>query len=341
MSTSKLETLITPEIKNDPLYEAIKIISETEAIKTVLEIGSSSGGGSTEAFVTGLRNNPHQPTLFCMEVSKARYEKLRQTYQQDEFVKCYNVSSVLLEKYATENEVRDFYFRYETGLNRYPLEAVLSWLKEDQEYLQNSGGLSINGIKKIKEENNLDYFDVVLIDGSEFTGVSELEEIYGAKFIILDDIMTFKNYHNHQRLLKDKQYRLLEANSSLRNGYAIFGKINTAHNITEIIEQLFIKEEQPEKLLLQKLIRPRMTVFDIGANRGDYSCLLSYLVGYFGKVYAFEPTSTMAAQIEATKQKYGINNLYLYQKAVYSENTIVPIEKTETVEAITLDNNRE
>jgi FkbM family methyltransferase len=111
-----------------------------------------------------------------------------------------------------------------------------------------------------------------------------------------------------------------------------------------------------------------MTVFDIGANRGDYSCLLSYLVGYFGKVYAFEPTSTMAAQIEATKEKYGINNLYPYQKAVYSENTFVelnqfpddystwnslgipvmkdregnllpapPLEKTETVEAITLD----
>lgn len=49
------------------------------------------------------------------------------------------------------------------------------------------------GIQKIKRENEIDFFDVVLIDGSEFTGFVELSEVYGAKWLLVDDINTFKN----------------------------------------------------------------------------------------------------------------------------------------------------
>lgn len=52
---SELNKLIAPEIKNDEFYIAINKIARQEDIKTVLEIGSSSGEGSTEAFVSTLR----------------------------------------------------------------------------------------------------------------------------------------------------------------------------------------------------------------------------------------------------------------------------------------------
>ena len=58
---SQLNYLIPPEIKNDEFYVAIQKICKEEDIETVLEIGSSSGGGSTEAFVTGLRENQQNP----------------------------------------------------------------------------------------------------------------------------------------------------------------------------------------------------------------------------------------------------------------------------------------
>ncbi|NEP54654.1 MAG: hypothetical protein F6K65_40025, partial [Moorea sp. SIO3C2] len=86
---SELDYVIPPEIKDDDFYKAIQRIAREEDIKTVLEIGSSSGAGSTEAFVKGLRENPSNPALFCMEVSKPRFTALRERYQEDSFVKCY------------------------------------------------------------------------------------------------------------------------------------------------------------------------------------------------------------------------------------------------------------
>ena len=44
---SELNYLIPPEIKNDEFYAVIQKICREEDIETVLEIGSSSGGGST------------------------------------------------------------------------------------------------------------------------------------------------------------------------------------------------------------------------------------------------------------------------------------------------------
>src|ERR687886_1266378 len=119
-SNSELNRLIPPEIKNDELYLAIHKIAREEDIKTVLEIGSSSGQGSTEAFVTGLRENPYQPTLFCMEISKPRFTELQNTYRNDSFVKCYNVSSVSIEQFSDEEEVIKFYRNNQTNLNYYP-----------------------------------------------------------------------------------------------------------------------------------------------------------------------------------------------------------------------------
>ncbi len=224
---SQLNNLISAEIKNDDFYNLIQTIAKTEDIKTILEIGSSSGEGSTEAFVTGIRENPNKPTLFCMEVSQARFNKLKKNYVNDCFVKCYNLSSVAIENFPDQNEVVDFYNTTRTNLNYYPIEQILGWLNQDIEYL-NESGVPQNGIKKIKEENNIEYFDVVLIDGSEFTGLSELDEVYGAKYILLDDINAFKNYQNHQRILADQNYQIVTQNLSIRNGYSVFQRVNSS-----------------------------------------------------------------------------------------------------------------
>jgi FkbM family methyltransferase len=224
LANSALNRLISPEIKNDELYAAICKIAREADIRTVLEIGSSSGQGSTEAFVRGIRDNPNQPTLFCMEISKSRFAELQNTYRNDNFVRCYNISSVSLEQFSDREQVIDFYYNNQSNLNEYPIDIVLGWLAQDVEYLKKSG-ISERGIQKIKQENNIDYFDVVLIDGSEFTGQAELEEVYGAKYIFLDDINTFKNFQNFQSLTVDQNYICLAQNVNLRNGYAIFQKI--------------------------------------------------------------------------------------------------------------------
>jgi glycosyltransferase involved in cell wall biosynthesis len=228
--TSQLDVLIPGEIKNDEFYRIIQALVSRDGINTVLEIGSSSGEGSTEAFVTGLRNNPGTPQLFCMEISKSRFAQLRDRYQHDAFIKPYNVSSVSLDGFASEQDVVQFYNTVSSNLNVYPLHQVLTWLRHDIDYLKNSGVMG-DGIKTIKQDNQIEVFDVVLIDGSEFTGAAELAEVYGAKYILLDDINTYKNYNNHQTLLADPAYELLHQNSHVRHGYSIFKKIDSNQDV--------------------------------------------------------------------------------------------------------------
>jgi len=312
---SSLDTLIPPEIKNDEFYQTLELIAREEDIRTVLEIGSSSGSGSTEAFVNGLNNNPNNPHLFCMEISQSRFNALRERYENYSFVNCYHASSVPLESFPTEDEIIKFYQTNQTNLNLYPLEQVLDWWRQDTEYLKKSG-VNSRGIQKIKEENNIDVFDVVLIDGSEFTGKAELEEIYGAKFIFLDDINTFKNYENYNKLLSDSKYVLIKQNKQLRNGYAVFGSTSYSF-VAEINEQQLVKN----------LVKPGMKVFDVGANLGDYSLLFSELVGKSGEVYTFEPTSAIFKKLQERIKERNLKNVNLFQKAVFSKNQ--PIEFNE------------
>src|SRR5918992_749767 len=172
---SELDRLIPPEIKGDRFYRAIADVAATPGVREILEIGSSSGAGSTEAWVLGALRNPERPRLHCIEVSEAR---------------------------------------------RVPLDTVLGWLRLDLEYLR-VHGLSGHGIREIKAENGIETFDAVLIDGSEFTGRAELDEVYGARFLLLDDTRTFKNWDNVRRLERDPAYRLLPEGRR-RNGLAVF-----------------------------------------------------------------------------------------------------------------------
>lgn len=220
---SELDRVIPPEIKNDELYLAIQTIAKNPSVKTILEIGSSSGEGSTKALVSGMKENSSQPRLFCLELSRPRFAQLQKRYQNNSFVRCYNASSVALENFPKEAEIIEFYQNHQTALNNYPLEQVIGWWQQDIAYVK-SQEIPSDGIKLIKQENQVDYFDLVLIDGSEFTGVAELNEVYGANFIALDDINTLKNHQNYQRLRADENYTLITENYSLRHGYAIFEK---------------------------------------------------------------------------------------------------------------------
>src|SRR3954469_21074440 len=126
--SSQLNQIIPPEVKDDPFYFAILRLARTARVKTVLEIGSASGEGSTEGFVRGLRENPNRPTLYCMEVSRPRFEALRDRYAGDAFVKAYNVSSVPPEAFPDEAEVTRFYNAHLAGRFA-PLPEVLRWLR--------------------------------------------------------------------------------------------------------------------------------------------------------------------------------------------------------------------
>ena len=219
---SQLDRLIPPQIKHDRFYRAIEEVAAKPGVRQILEIGSSSGGGSTEAFVRGALRNPSSPVLHCMEVSQPRFAALAKHYAQHPFVRCHNVSSVALDRFPSEEEVTRFYREVRSKLRNNRLEKVLGWLRQDLAYLRDNGMAGSNGIREIKAANGIDVFDAVLIDGSEFTGKAELEDVYGARFLLLDDTRSFKNLENARRLAADPQYRLVKKSFWLRNGFAVF-----------------------------------------------------------------------------------------------------------------------
>ncbi|MBL0320627.1 MAG: hypothetical protein IPP74_15235 [Alphaproteobacteria bacterium] len=159
--------------------------------------------------------------------SLPRFEALQERYADKAFVNCCNTSSVPISRFPSVQTIESFYRSQQSGLNQYPLTQVLGWLDQDLEYVRSSG-CDESGIARIRRENSVDLFDMVLIDGSEFTGTAELDEVYGAKWLLLDDINTYKNFENHQRLNQDDSYELLVENRHLRNGYSIFRRKETA-----------------------------------------------------------------------------------------------------------------
>ena len=218
-----LSNIIPGEIVNDAFYTILQTLAGRNDLKTFLEIGSSSGAGSTQAFVSALksRSDAHTTQLFCMELSTERFIALRAAYADCEFVKVYNQSSVSLSEFPSEEEVSFFYAHTRTTLNAYPLTQVLSWLRQDMSYM-NQSGLTANGIHVIKTENQIRHFDMVLIDGSEFTGEPELYHTIGARVIALDDVNSHKCFNAFRMLSNHVSYALTHQNLELRNGFAVF-----------------------------------------------------------------------------------------------------------------------
>jgi hypothetical protein len=221
---SPLDRLIAPEIHADRLYRWLEKVSATPGVSHILEIGASSGAGSTEALVAGALKNPVRPVIHCLEVSKVRFDALASRYADVPFVRCYNLSSVPLDRFPEESDVDAFRRRVWTRFRFIARDTVMRWLRADIDYLQRQG-LSQPGIEIVRREVGIDTFDAVLIDGSEFSGPADLDEVYGARFVLLDDIRSYKNYDNHQRLMSDTSYRLL-AKGRVRNGFAVFERVH-------------------------------------------------------------------------------------------------------------------
>ncbi len=215
-----LETIISPEVINDELSAWLTTLAARADVHTILEVGSSDGRGSTTALVEGMRQNPNDPSLYCIEMSGTRFNALYERFGKVPSMYFSWGSAVGLSGYMTEPEVRKFYTEHSTNLNKYPIETVVGWLKHDIEAYHDCPGHHL--IEAIKRERAINTFDLVFLDGSAFTGLAELKMVMGSKIIALDDTLDIKHKRSMEHLRASKDYNLFAANSDLRNGYAIW-----------------------------------------------------------------------------------------------------------------------
>jgi hypothetical protein len=175
------------KMRNDDFFSEIEKIVREEDIRTVLVIGASAGRGSTEAILKGIQENSTHPRGFCINLSNPGFLKLQKRYANSPFVRCY---------------------------------GILSSLKKDlPKALEDT-------IREIHKDHKIKEFDTVLIERSDLTISTLLDIVKEAKFVLIDDLTLCENYHNYYRLITDSNYALVAYNPSLRNGYAIFKKLN-------------------------------------------------------------------------------------------------------------------
>lgn len=81
-----------------------------------------------------------------------------------------------------------------------------------------------------------------------------------------------------------------------------------------------------DKRLFLRLVRPGDVIFEVGANRGYYTCLFSRLVGRAGRVHAFEPVpETYSILREALAGEPTAANVDAHQCAVADREGNAPI----------------
>jgi FkbM family methyltransferase len=72
----------------------------------------------------------------------------------------------------------------------------------------------------------------------------------------------------------------------------------------------------PEVEALPKLVSPGNTVLDIGAHYGQYTRVLSMIVGHKGKIFSFEPSLSTFKGLKQTCRLLRLNNVMLVQNAL-------------------------
>ena len=194
---------------NDSFGQALQKYSD--GLEVGLEIGGGTGDGSTQCIRTkklfSIENHPDRIGRHSMNLSARGGIAINGTA---------TISSLWMNK----KDIEEFYQTTKTNLNQYPIEQVLGW---HDEHIENAKKYSTSSIEDIHFEHSVD-FNFVLIDGSPFSGESELRCVrpfLAEKAIIaLDDVNDIKNYANYEKLKRTAT--LLWEDMACRNGAAIF-----------------------------------------------------------------------------------------------------------------------
>jgi FkbM family methyltransferase len=92
-----------------------------------------------------------------------------------------------------------------------------------------------------------------------------------------------------------------------------------------IISRLSLNAYEPEvNEQITKVLKPGMTVIDVGANLGWYALLAARLIGPFGRVYAFEASPSTVEVLSENVAANSYRNITILAKGVADKAGVVP-----------------
>ncbi|MDV2995723.1 MAG: hypothetical protein N4J56_005377 [Chroococcidiopsis sp. SAG 2025] len=184
--------------QKDEFFSVVNKLIRDEDIETLLVIGASAGTKTTEMFFTGIRDNPNNIKVFCIELVTTKLQNLKKRCSRDSSIEFYSVLTCQGNASDLKKVSKSTIFPKEVNGNSY--QSLLARLRHYNEDTNNIK-LAKNTIIKIKERNQIDCFDMILIARPEFDISAGFDEIYGANFVLLEGINSLQNHNLLHRLL--------------------------------------------------------------------------------------------------------------------------------------------
>jgi hypothetical protein len=196
------------QICNDEFSKDIEEYASNLKYKTFLEIGTWNGLGSTRAFSNGFKHRNDDYVFYSLECNKDKWRDAVKIYSD-------NKKMHLLNEVIWNEEPSDFYEIFpQTLLN----ETYKHWNDVDMINMQNCDLF-------LERPELPNIFDVLLLDGGEFTTYYEFQILKNrCKILMLDDINADKCKLIVNEISADPTWKILKI-KHVRSGYLIAEKI--------------------------------------------------------------------------------------------------------------------
>lgn len=196
------------QICNDSFSNEIKKYASNLKYKTFLEIGTWNGLGSTKSFSDGFMNRNDDYIFYSLECNKDKCMDAAKLYTNNDKIH-------ILNEVIWNEEPSDFYDIFPQCLSN---NLYKHWNEVD-----------IMNMKKcdlfLNRQNLPDIFDVLLLDGGEFTTYYEFQILKNrCKVIMLDDVNVDKCKLIVKEIESDASWNIVKKENT-RNGFLIAEKI--------------------------------------------------------------------------------------------------------------------
>jgi len=202
------------QICNDKFSNRITEYASDLRNTTFLEIGTWNGMGSTRAFSNGLKDRNDEYVFYSLECNKDKCNDAKKLYADNDKIH-------ILNEVIWNEEPRDFYDIFPQCLTN---NMYRHWNEVD-----------LINMKKcnlfLSRPNLPEVFDVVLLDGGEFTTYYEFQLLkHRCKILMLDDVNVDKCKLIVKELESDPSWRIIQKDNT-RNGFLIAEKLFPLNSI--------------------------------------------------------------------------------------------------------------
>jgi len=196
--------------RGSKLGEIIYNLVKDEENKNILDSGTFNGLGTTKCIYDGIIDSSKKDFLvYSFECNFLRFMEAHNNLSP--LMKGFNIiygtiiSPIQIEYHKEKEEVKN--------------SNMIKWLTEDIEHMEKC----INYSNKVSSI----FWDIAILDGSEFTGDEEFNLIKNNfKYLILDDTRSYKHSRNREIILNNPdKYEIIIDDLNDRNGYLVCKKI--------------------------------------------------------------------------------------------------------------------